>query len=447
MKGLIKEGSRPYSWQKSIPERFRDRFDGKKKFSLSLDTYDFDEAVRRGSVALREFEARCGLDAGPLVNLPAVAGLIFDAVLNRHEYVTCREACEAEIATLQDDGHPLVYGLPTGGPTMDKLVAMLDAMCGDVELRGPTRWNGFKPGQRVSRTLLEQAQAWRKLPSPLTDKTRDQYVKDVRDFSNWFQSSTRRPAVGATITKKDVNAYVQHRMSVSEPKNSIMRRLSGLMKIYKSGQFSEDNPFSHVTSRIDIHGPELSVRNFTDAEVRHLLTEMREFDSNVQWVTRLALYSGMRLNEVCSLTVNDLKSVMSGKDKLYYWSFDRKNGRRAKTDASYRSIPVHPGLVPDLLKFIKGRTGYVLVETADKYGNRSAALSKRINRLIDRVCDDPAVREHSFRHSVISKLADRGVLKEIRQALVGHAGSDAHDGYDHSQRIRALYDAICLIEY
>ena len=447
MKGLVKEGRRPYAYQKAIPERFRHLFGGSKKFSVSLDTHEHDEAVRRATVAARDFDHRCGMVEAPPVNLPAIAGVLFEKVLNRSEFVTCREAVEAEVAVLQDAGHPFVHGLPIGGPTMDKLVAMLDQMCGDVELRGAPQWSGFKGQNRVSKTIDEHAAAWHQKPSPLAAKTLDQYLKDARDFASWYRSALRRPAVGAAITKKDVNAYVESRMKVGEPKATIKRRLAGLTKIYKSGQFIDDNPFARVTDRIDVHGPELTVRPFTDQEVRHLFRESLEWDIKVQLATRIAAYSGMRLGEICSLKITDVQHVQIGKEKVYYFNLQKQGGRKLKTEASYRFVPVHPSYRDDLLSFIKGREGYLLDEPVDKYGNRAGAISKRMGRLIDCVAPDPEAREHSFRHTVISKLSDAGVREELRKALVGHTGGDPHDGYNHSMRIRELSNAVRLIDY
>lgn len=359
----------------------------------------------------------------PLVNLAAIAGVLFERMLNRNEFVTYREATEAEVAVLQDEGHPFVHGLPIGGPTMDKLVAMLDQMCGDVELKGAPQWTGFKGQARVSKTFDKHALAWHQKPSPLAAKTKDQYLKDARDFASWYRSALRRPAFGAAITKKDVNAYVESLMKVQEPKATIKRQLAGLTKVYKSGQFGDDNPFARVSDRIDIHGPELTVRPFTDHEVRFLFREMVECDPNVQIATRIAAFSGMRLGEICSIKIPDDRHGQIGKEKGYYFNLQQQGGRRLKTEASYRFVPIHPEYRDDLLAFIKGGEGFLLDEPADKYGNSAGAISKRMARLIDRVAVDREAREYSFRHTVISKLSDAGVREELRKALVGIPGA------------------------
>jgi site-specific recombinase XerD len=447
MKGLTKEGSRPYAWQRAIPQRFRDLFNGNKKHVVSLKTHDLDEARKRALLAQREFEEKCGFSSKPIqVELASIAGLVFDDVMHRPNGMTPREAILKGIARHKRNEHPLIRGFPDAGPTVDRVVEMTEKMwrayaTQDARLRAKV--------SRQSLTMDEQAEEWKKTNPPLTAKTVDQYVHDVREFSRWYEGAREDIALGSAITKREVNEYVAHRMRLNEPKNTIYRRLSGLMKVYKSGQFSDDNPFANVSSRIDIHGPELIVRKLTDEECRLIMVEAKEFDLNVQWITRIALYSGMRLSEVCSLLVEDIKSVMVGKEKVHYFAFDRKKGRTAKNPFSYRDIPMHSAYAQDLFRLVRGRTsGFIFDESADnKYKSRSAAISKRLNRMIRRVAPDRAAREHSFRHTVISKLADQGVRSELRKALVGHTGGDAHDGYVHAQRIRELHEAVKTISY
>jgi site-specific recombinase XerD len=418
-----------------------------KKHVVALQTDDYDEAVKRAILAQREFEEKCGSTSKPLqIDLASIAALVFDDIMERPHGMTPRTAIQIGIARRKRDEHPLIRNFPDAGPTFDRVVEMAEKMwkayaTQDARLHAKVT--------RQSLTMDEQAEAWRKTNPPLIAKTIDQYIHDVREFSRWYEGAREDIALGSAITKRDVNDYITHRMSLKEPRNTIYRRLSGLRKVYKSGQFSDDNPFATVSTRIDIHGPVLEVRKLTDEECRLILIEAKEFDPNVQWMTRIGLYSGMRLAEMCALLVEDIQSVMMGKEKVHYFKFDKKKGRRAKNPFSYRDIPMHPIYAQDMIKLVRGRTSGFIFDESDenKYQSRSAAISKRLGRLIDRVAPDEAAREHSFRHTVISKLADEGVREELRKALVGHAGGAAHDGYVHAQRIRELHEAVKTIAY
>src|SRR5216683_5736814 len=125
MKGLTKEGTRPYAWQRAIPVRFRDLFDGKKKFVVSLKTHDHDEAVKRALLALREFEEKCGSVSGPIqVDLASVAALVFDDVMERPDGMTPREAIQIGIARRKRKHHPLIKDFPEAGPSFERVVEM-----------------------------------------------------------------------------------------------------------------------------------------------------------------------------------------------------------------------------------------------------------------------------------------------------------------------------------
>ncbi|MDI1266148.1 MAG: hypothetical protein PS018_23135, partial [bacterium] len=315
LKGLRKEGTRPWAWEKAIPARFRDLFGGMQKHYVSLKTHDYDEAVRRGILAKREFEEKCGTGSSPIqVDIATVAGIVFEDVMHRPEGMTPREAIVRGVARHKRADHPLVQSFPDEGPTFDRMADIVEKMWKASAMSLPELRHRVT---QKSLTLEEQAVEWVKTKPPLTAKTIDQYIHDVGMFSRWYEGSRNELALGAAINRRDANDFVLHRMKANESKSTIMRRLAGLM-VYKSGQFSDDNPFANVTSRIDIHGPRRVIRDFSDPEVRLLFKESKECDINVQWVTRLALYTGMRLNEMCTLRTDDLVSVQIGKEKVWY---------------------------------------------------------------------------------------------------------------------------------
>lgn len=127
------------------------------------------------------------------------------------------------------------------------------------------------------------------------------------------------------------------------------------------------------------------------------------------------------------------------------------NAGRRKNKDSYRKVPVHSAIWKELKPFIKGRDpdDYILPgEIANRYENRSANLSGRVNTAIDVINKDREVREHSFRQEFISKLAEAGVRRELRMAIVGHAGDgDAHDEYTQGDFIKQLLGEMEKVVY
>jgi integrase len=73
-------------------------------------------------------------------------------------------------------------------------------------------------------------------------------------------------------------------------------------------------------------------------------------DTALMWVPLIALFSGMRSEEICQLRVDDVKRAAG------VWHFDvtEGDGQRIKTEAGTRKVPVHSALVAaGLLEYVK----------------------------------------------------------------------------------------------
>src|SRR5690606_32685552 len=116
--------------------------------------------------------------------------------------------------------------------------------------------------------------------------------------------------------------------------------------------------------------------------------------------------SGMRMNEICQLHVADIYRL-DGVDCFFVTEgpFEADNGKRLKTAASERFIPVHPQLVEiGFLSFVEQRRTAGAVRLFSELqksstGYYSDPFSKWFRRFLERA---GATREktcfHSFRH-------------------------------------------------
>jgi integrase/recombinase XerC len=448
VKGLLPKGNK-YAFQAAIPADCREAFGGKKKFSKTFDTTDLIHAERLAAEADREFKSkvlqiRQAAQNGETLDLNRhhqIVGFLFGAVFNAgrfdDDYLDMREKLASIIAEHREDGFPLMRGVHTEGIVFDEMVRQIEYMLEWSENSGFAKRT--KPNRPES-TLIGAHELWSKRAKH-TQKTKDQYGKDVRDFTAWFEEK-RGKCYGAKVTKRDVNQYVSWLMHRDAAKATINRALSALRLIYKVGQFSDDNPFSRVTDRMVIDGAQMKVRRLTDREVITLLG--MDADPNVHMTLLVAAYSGMRLSEIATLKIENIEKV--GRARV----FNLFNAGKRKTNASYRKVPIHSTIWKELHTFIKGRVASDFIlpdEPIDKYKNRSAALSKRVASVIDKLTTDPTVREHSLRHTFISKMAEAGIRKEWRMAVVGHEGEDVHDNYTHADFIAQLLEHVNKVEY
>ncbi|TAJ82108.1 tyrosine-type recombinase/integrase [Reyranella sp.] len=440
MKGLIRKGAK-FAFQAGIPKDVREQFDNKKKFQKIFDTDDPIHAERLAVEAGREFRStilqyrQAALNGHRLdpIRREQIVGWLFGNYFNKvhdERYFDLKGAISAIISEAHQDDFPLIRGLATEGLIFDEIVESVERLLEWAEGTGYARKT--KP-DRPGSTLVGASEIWAKRASQSL-KTIKAYKKSVRDFTHWFELSHGQ-CYGARITPGHVNEYVTHLMMKNAAKATIGRELSALRLIYKAGQFSRGaNPFSGVNDRMVIEGDQLKVRNFTDDEVRKLL-DPKHLDHPAMMI---AAYSGMRLSEIASLRKRNVEKV--GEIRV----FNLITAGKRKTKAAYRKVPIHPTLYIRVLKKLLANRepDDCLIE-----GGTTDALSKRINRVIDEITTDPSVRAHSFRHTFITKLAEAGVPRELRMAIAGHEGSDAHDRYTHASFIAELGKKIVRVRY
>ena len=141
------------------------------------------------------------------------------------------------------------------------------------------------------------------------------------------------------------------------------------------------------------------------------------------WLPLIALYSGMRLEEIAQLRVEDVRQV----DSVWIFDVNASLGNKLKTTDSARLVPVHPDLTrigllhhhADVQRSGHQRLFPDLPKCSD--GLYSSAFSKWFGKHKRKVgITNPRVTFHSFRHTVINHLKQSGVEESRIKELVGH---------------------------
>ncbi len=165
----------------------------------------------------------------------------------------------------------------------------------------------------------------------------------------------------------------------------------------------------------------------------------------------LGLFTGMRLSECCQLTVEDV-AVRDGVDVILVRGGD---GKKVKTAAARRVIPVHPELK---------RCGFLAFAEAqreakhdrlfpelkrDRRGYYSDPFQKWFSRFLGKAgAKQPKTSFHSFRHNFRDALREANVGREPMLALGGWAGQGVADQvYGGGLRPRTLAKEIRKIRY
>jgi site-specific recombinase XerD len=146
------------------------------------------------------------------------------------------------------------------------------------------------------------------------------------------------------------------------------------------------------------------------------------------YVPLIALYSGMRLNEICQLYVDDIKKCGS----VYYFHLtDEREDQSLKNETSRRDVPIHSKLIEmglldyieDVRKAKKKQLFYQLKYSAKNH--YTGAMGSWFGRYLESIGITGKDKVfHSFRHTVKPRLRDAGISQEYQNMICGWSSND-----------------------
>ncbi|WP_293812143.1 site-specific integrase [uncultured Bosea sp.] len=172
------------------------------------------------------------------------------------------------------------------------------------------------------------------------------------------------------------------------------------------------------------------------------------------WVPLASLYSGMRLNEICQLTEDDI-AVEDGTDIILVRS-DEEGVKRVKTTAGHRFVPIHPELkrlgfldhVAAIRKTQPARARLFPELTTASTGYISDNFSKWFANFLDKVgIKDARKNFHSFRHTFRDGLREAEIPQDRVRELGGWSSGSTEDDYGSGTRPSTLAQEIAKVRY
>jgi integrase len=176
------------------------------------------------------------------------------------------------------------------------------------------------------------------------------------------------------------------------------------------------------------------------------------------WVPLIALFSGMRLNEICQLDTADVVLVEGIECFRVTANSRSQSGKRIKTAASERLVPVHPELQRiGFHTYVNDRLGAGDLKLfpdlrVSSLGYHSVTFSKWFTRFL-RSADAAVERTcfHSFRHNFRDALREAKVPREIALLLGGWASSGGAsaiaDIYGNGVAVSHLAEYLAQVRY
>ncbi|MEH9324901.1 site-specific integrase [Klebsiella pneumoniae] len=263
-------------------------------------------------------------------------------------------------------------------------------------------------------------------------RMRDQYI---------LQFSEKRKLTTLSKTNKAVEVFLEHlkkrdvqlreinrttvtgwldKLKTEKAPQTIQNYISALAQIWDLARnryhdAPQDNPWRG--HGLEAKSSKVSYEVFEPGELAKVFAEMNG-DDEMQNVTLIGMYSGMRLNEICSLRAANIREI----DGVL--CFEVTEG---KTRSAARIIPVHSLITPLVLSLReKPYNGFLfyrasMIDRAD--GKRSTWHSQRFTRAKRKALGEEGTERkvyHSLRHEVAQQL-DRNQVPEDRIALLlGH---------------------------
>jgi integrase len=167
------------------------------------------------------------------------------------------------------------------------------------------------------------------------------------------------------------------------------------------------------------------------------------------WAPLISMFTGARLSEICQLKVSDICEDGG----IWYFAFCSDGMEVAKTKAAIGNVPIHEMLIKiGLLNYVKSqkrRNETLLFSDLTKHSKNGygAQVSKWFNRYLIKVGVKDVEKDtnrkvfHSFRHTVIHHLQQKGVDEKRIEVMVGHE-TDELSYYQHDVGLKILADEV-----
>lgn len=156
-------------------------------------------------------------------------------------------------------------------------------------------------------------------------------------------------------------------------------------------------------------------------------------DSAYHWLPIVAMYTGMRLEEICRIRPRDVTQE-AGIWSIFIQEHEAPEPWTPKTEAGERVVPIHSVLIKlGFLKLVQRRqkSPYVFSDLipGGPDGKRGYRFSREFSKLKISLGIGPKTVFHSFRHSVRTLVEDSPLLKDSWiDAVLGHENEDASEG-------------------
>jgi integrase len=223
--------------------------------------------------------------------------------------------------------------------------------------------------------------------------------------------------------------------------NRYIEHCSSVYKWAQENNLITYNPFKSIANRRNRNKKEVDKTDpFSKSDLQHIFKPRTYKQTWQKWVPLIALYSGMRPNEICQLLTSDIKKIEG------IWCFDVQDShdkQHLKNASSARRVPIHSTLLElGILGLITDKNRSMLfpdltyTEKSHYYGKVETYWSRYIR--LDKWTNENK-SFYSFRHGLTDFYKQKGVAAQFTGAILGHQnGNITYDTYGGNISITRL---------
>lgn len=254
-------------------------------------------------------------------------------------------------------------------------------------------------------------------------------VRDI-DVSNWNTELLRtKKSDGELPAKRSVDNAIQFLQGLLKwaVKKSYIHRSTPLAT---EGQFNLTKKQRNAATK----GAEpFSVEQLNQIFNPISFNRYHQDSPSRKWIPLIALYTGMRLEEIAQLTTSDV--IAEQGSGVLYFDINRNGGKTVKTDTALRNIPIHDTLLKlGFMDFVSQQSKKLFEETGNAV---SRAFIRYLEELNIKKDGDRGMVFHSFRDTFNNLLAlpSVQVQERLRYALMGHSKEGDTNALNYTKQI------------
>jgi integrase len=265
--------------------------------------------------------------------------------------------------------------------------------------------------------------------------------KNLMDFTNMLFQIPNRLTLMKQFKDKNLDYIISNSKTLEKLSittiNKYILRINQFLTYCKKMDYIQKEL---IIDKINDKKIEKSRDEYDENELKRIIENLSNISQENALVIKIAMYSGMRLNEIIQLTKNDIKQ----ENDIFYFDVNSEDEKRIKNQTSIRRVPIHDYILDEIIDYMKSKESNLFSMDAKQY---SKWYRTKFNRLY--ITKDEKKVFHSFRHGFVNQLIQKNVRGEHIASVVGHAQelSITFNTYGNKINLKILKDVIDKIQF